>query len=345
VEDPTEVLIDFPEPGKYEVCVYASNICSQSPPSCLEITVMEGDSIGYDLVRDTVCHLESYLWYTSSGEFVMELPPQNETGEVVYQTTQYTDSRCPKAELELILYVHSPIEADLVIDDVSCNGGNDGAITDFSASGGLAPYDFIFNENVSALEAGVYDYTIVDSRGCQVEGEFEVNEPEELVVDIVEMGDSGPGNDDGYVNIEVTGGTEPYSFEWRLDGELVSEDGNLSGAEAGLYTLLVIDANGCEATVESVEVEMGVGFEDLDSKNIQLSIFPNPAGNQISVNSNVDLGEVRMTLYDIQGKILRQDPIQLSPAADLNISDLSAGVYFIQIALNEGVHTQKFVKF
>jgi hypothetical protein len=345
VEDQSEVLIDFPEPGEYEICVFAVNKCEQSDSSCIKIEVMDGNAIIYDRVRDTLCHLESYSWYTSTGEFVMELPPQEVSGEVVYETYLYANQACPMVKGELLLQVLSPDEVELVIDDVSCYGGSDGAITDFSVSGGLAPYDLILDGNSSTLEAGIYQYTIVDSWGCELEGEFEVYEPEELDVDIVEMGDSGPGNDEGYVNIEATGGTEPYSFEWRLDGELVSEDGNLSGAEAGLYTLLVIDSNGCETTVESVEVEMGVGFEDLDRKDIQLSIFPNPAGNQIRVNSNFDLGEVRMTLYDIQGLILRQDPIQLSPAADLNVSDLSAGVYFIQIALNKGVHTQKFVKF
>lgn len=56
------------------------------------------------------------------------------------------------------------------------------------------------------------------------------------------------GNNDGTATATVIGGTAPYSFNWM--------PGNLSGdvqnnLEAGIYTLTVQDANGCEVTAQT----------------------------------------------------------------------------------------------
>ncbi len=40
--------IDFPNPGTYEVCVVASNVCDQAPPSCTTITVREVGASSFD---------------------------------------------------------------------------------------------------------------------------------------------------------------------------------------------------------------------------------------------------------------------------------------------------------
>lgn len=56
------------------------------------------------------------------------------------------------------------------------------------------------------------------------------------------------GND-GEVNINVTGGVTPYSFEWRDElNTLISTDANLDNVPAGTYTVTVTDNTGCSSS-------------------------------------------------------------------------------------------------
>ncbi|WP_283639602.1 glycine-rich protein [Mesonia mobilis] len=62
------------------------------------------------------------------------------------------------------------LSVNSVATNVSCNGGNNGAI-DLTVTGGIAPYTFAWSntattEDLSGLEAGTYDVTVTDANGC-----------------------------------------------------------------------------------------------------------------------------------------------------------------------------------
>ena len=59
---------------------------------------------------------------------------------------------------------------------------------------------------------------------------------------------SASGTLNGAINISVSGGTLPYSFNWTLDGNPFSTQEDLSGLGTGVYSVTVTDANDCTAT-------------------------------------------------------------------------------------------------
>nr|MBS0038167.1 gliding motility-associated C-terminal domain-containing protein [Saprospiraceae bacterium] len=65
VEDPTEVLIDFPEPGEYEICVSATNLCASTEPVCRTVWVLP---LTPEVTIDTLCKREPYVWLGPFGE-------------------------------------------------------------------------------------------------------------------------------------------------------------------------------------------------------------------------------------------------------------------------------------
>lgn len=145
-----------------------------------------------------------------------------------------------------------PAEIILTIakEDVLCNGGNNGSLS-VVAEGGQGDYtyswlsgsDVISTEaSVENLVAGTYTLQVVDAGGCQVDSTLVIEEPLKLeVTDNVTKASCGSA--DGSIELTVSGGVEPYSYLWS-NGETTA---TVSGLTEGVYTVIVTDANLCEA--------------------------------------------------------------------------------------------------
>jgi len=53
------------------------------------------------------------------------------------------------------------------------------------------------------------------------------------------------GSGDGYVQVTVTGGTTPYTYQWNGPAGYSSGSEDITGLSPGNYSLMVTDANGC----------------------------------------------------------------------------------------------------
>jgi hypothetical protein len=135
------------------------------------------------------------------------------------------------------------------ITNVSCNGGNNGAI-DITVGGGTAPYSYSWSngattQDVSGLIAGIYSGTITDANGCTASASAPVTEPSAIGLTGANLTNvSCFGGNDGALDITIGGGTAPYTFSWSNGA--TTED--LTGLTAGTYTGSVTDANGCTFT-------------------------------------------------------------------------------------------------
>ena len=102
-------------------------------------------------------------------------------------------------------------------------------------------------EDVSGLASGEYIITVFDAVGCSSSDTISLFEPDapisilEFHEDLVCLGDTT-----GFVDITVTGGTEPYEFSWS-NGEIVEDVFNLS---VGIYSVIITDSNLCVETLE-----------------------------------------------------------------------------------------------
>ncbi|MEL7161459.1 MAG: SprB repeat-containing protein, partial [Bacteroidota bacterium] len=103
-------------------------------------------------------------------------------------------------------------------------------------------------EDRSNLTAGTYTLSISDNNGCEQEEIFTLTDPPGLSVTLDEVIDvSCNQGSDGQVLTTVSGGSEPYTFQWNDPNVGNSEDaGSLT---AGTYTLVVTDDRGCTATL------------------------------------------------------------------------------------------------
>lgn len=70
------------------------------------------------------------------------------------------------------------------------------------------------------------------------------------------------------------------------------------------------------------------------------NLYPNPTSDVLNISSKNGLEMKEIKITDLSGRIVRT----LNNASTINVSDLSAGTYLIDITTNEGKASSKFIK-
>ena len=88
-------------------------------------------------------------------------------------------------------------------------------------------------------------------------------------------------------------------------------------------------------TFELNDLFEGVGVPEVENHNTHMSVYPNPATDQIGIvlSQNADI-----VIYNIMGQVVMTAEGHAG-ANTLNISNLTSGIYFV----NAGNETQKFI--
>ena len=172
----------------------------------------------------------------------------------------------------------SKITISTVVEDASCAGSDGKAVA--VISGGTYPYAYSWSSGgiyqiEEGLAAGVYSITVTDGRGCQAVKPVIVNNVGGPIVTIdTIIGVSCSNQNDGAIDISVSGGSPPYaSYLWSPGGQITPD---ISGLSPGSYVVKVTDQEGCIG-VNSAEVKQAapivnpiclVTVDTLTGKNI-----------------------------------------------------------------------------
>lgn len=138
-----------------------------------------------------------------------------------------------------------------------CHGVSSGTIT-LTITGGADPFTFLWSDggttqNRTGLPAGTYAVQITDSLGTITNYTgIEITEPANAIdVDYTVGNCTCNGADNGFINIDPTGGTPGYSYQWD-DGPATK---NRSLLPPGTYAVIVTDSVGCNNTFTYVVTE------------------------------------------------------------------------------------------
>lgn len=139
------------------------------------------------------------------------------------------------------------ISASLVETNVSCFGGNDGAIAATGSGGNGAPYTYAWSNgdttsSTGTLIAGTYALTVTDNNGCSDTFSTTVTEPDSMSFAFTEVDVLCNAEATGSASVSVTGGTAGYTYLWSNGGTTAG----IASLVAATYTVTVTDANGCE---------------------------------------------------------------------------------------------------
>jgi gliding motility-associated-like protein len=134
--------------------------------------------------------------------------------------------------------------------DVRCQGATDGSAL-ATAAGGSAPYIFSWSnggnsQQINNLAAGIYTVTVIDANGCTNVSTVALTEPTSLALSFIVNGLDCFGENDGAIQVEISGGAAPYLFS--LNNGPVQSANIFTGLDSGVYSLTAADANDCLQT-------------------------------------------------------------------------------------------------
>lgn len=136
-----------------------------------------------------------------------------------------------------------------MVANISCNGGNNGAIT-LTVTGGTGAYSFnwgggIITQNRNSLLAGTYSITVTDANLCTATSTSQITQPSALTLTL-NSGTSVCANATGTATAVMNNsGTSPYNYAWSNGG---SNTQNQNGLAPGNISVTVTDANSCSVS-------------------------------------------------------------------------------------------------
>ncbi|GGD08480.1 PKD domain-containing protein [Hyunsoonleella pacifica] len=209
-----------------------------------------------------------------------QLTPQNTISQTLTNTTTtpstvtYTVTPtlgiCVGNTFEIVVTVNPSITITASQTNSLCYLDNGGAL-EIDITGGVpfssgvpyqinwtGPNSFVStDEDIFNLAPGAYTVSILDDGGCPYNETFTITEPDELVFSNIDFDPETIScfqADDGEIEIDVSGGTAPYTYSWTRNGTSFSSDEDLSNLLPGTYILTVVDANNCSPITESFDI-------------------------------------------------------------------------------------------
>lgn len=85
-----------------------------------------------------------------------------------------------------------------------------------------------------------------------------------------------------------------------------------------------------------------LGVNDIVST--KFNVYPNPATDVVTITNTESIGIDKITVTDINGRIVKTNNYNQQAEIQLNVSDLNAGVYILNVSTKEGTATKKFIK-
>ncbi|NND77795.1 MAG: T9SS type B sorting domain-containing protein, partial [Flavobacteriales bacterium] len=249
--------------GVYELVILDDNLCTDT----ISVSISDENYTVDEIVTNISCNAEddgsieltitgaqlpiTINWmgpdgFISIDEDIFDLEPG------VYELTVIDDLGCSYFNTYEVTEP-DPIDIVAILSNPPCFGADNGSI-ELDVTGGTN--DFIYSwvgpvpftsgqEDIFDLEGGTYDLNITDTDGCSTNASYDLDIPLEIVDTATTlMGPICNGFNSGFIDLEIDGGSEPYTFSW-VGPSFASTTEDIINLEAGAYTVTVTDSLGC----------------------------------------------------------------------------------------------------
>lgn len=171
-------------------------------------------------------------------------------------TVTVTDNRgCTASSVANISNNTGPVITVTDSGMVLCYGGNNGYVN-VNVTGASPPFNYSWTgtsattPNIANLTAGIYTLTVTDAQNCVSVRSVVITQPDSIIINPVISQNNPPynlscfGSNDGNILLSINGGFPPFTYLWS-NGATTQ---NIQALPAGVYTVVVTDAQNCSAT-------------------------------------------------------------------------------------------------
>ncbi|MBV6404647.1 MAG: hypothetical protein GFGODING_01401 [Flavobacteriales bacterium] len=235
--------------------------------------------------------------------------------------------------VQVLITGPQPLDPGASVQPITCAGQCDGSIV-LNVTGGTAGYSFDWTpdppngdgtNSAFGLCPGTYAVSIADANGCDTTVTFVLDAPDPLTA-VLSTTPSQCQQCIGTASVVPVGGTPPYSYQWTgQGGVIIGTDSLVANLCAGMYTVLVSDANGC---LFSLPVPVADSNGEVLATTDGLTSCPGGCDGTVSVQYVCSDPPCTVLWTDALG-------VDLGQPTD-TASNLCAGTYLVQVTNASG---------
>ena len=252
----TDAINDMLTPGTY--CVTVTDGAGCSVNQCATVGQPSGFTIDLTVTDPTCGGTNGAVTASASGG----TPPytysysngssgasQSGLAEGNYTVTVTDANGCSGSESFTLAGSNLSVSIDAT--SPACGGGAAGTATAI-VTGGTAPFSYDWSSGSTVATAanlapGSYTVTVTDANGCTGTATTMITAGNALTITATATDVLCAGDDNGVINVNVSGGTPPYMFDWTGG----ATGATLDNLAPGTYTVMVTDTDGCAGSASA----------------------------------------------------------------------------------------------
>jgi hypothetical protein len=235
-----------------------------------------------------------------------------------------------------------------MVTNVSCAG--DPGNINITVYGGTAPYTYLWStgattQDVSNLQAGVYDVQVTDQNGCVLTASYNVTDPGVNITSTFAAVDTVDLNTSGIVSFTNTSsGANYYVWNFGDGSEVVTDASPVHTYDSlGVYQVMMIAYNGAcsDTTYSQIVVLQSNGVEELNNDE-NLSLYVEDGSIYVQLNwEEVDYDVIQV--FNSTGKLVHSVQVDNGQRnrVIIDLSSEASGAYIVRAIHAEGALSGK----
>jgi hypothetical protein len=151
------------------------------------------------------------------------------------------------------------------------------------------------------------------------------------------------GGSTGSIDLSIGGGVSPYQISWAGPNGFSATTEDLANLGVGTYTVTVTDTYCGIATTTIIITDFLTSIDEMNDE--QISIFPNPTIAAVEIKVPDLFRSYNFRILNALGKLVMEKENVMVSSFTVDLKDVNAGMYFMEIIQGSQLYRKKVMKY
>jgi hypothetical protein len=151
------------------------------------------------------------------------------------------------------------------------------------------------------------------------------------------------GSNAGSIDLTISGGTSPYQISWSGPNGFSATTEDLANLGVGTYTVMVTDHYCGSATTTFIITDYMTAIDEINEE--QFHVFPNPASAIIEIQLPEFFKNYQFRMVNGLGEIVMEKKNVSVSSFAIDLGEVNAGIYFMEIIKDDQSFRKKVIKY